>query len=205
MKEISEYLKLIKKDSNLFFGIIIFSMLIVFAYFNNKKEFYQTSFAINVIRTGLMKNDCHHCNEYYSSNADDKFSETLVEWLKLPSISREIDAKNIRQSNRKENFFIRNLKSEKKSSQLILITFESSSPDMAKEASFSVKRTLDDNIDKINQYQFNENPFKLIAFDPVSTKYRPNFSRIIMGSLLGGTFIAFFSVLAKNYFKKKKI
>jgi len=88
--ELKEYLAIIKADFKLFGSIIAIIILASFGYFYLKPISYEASLILNITRNGAQKSDQYKFDDFYRLQADEKFAETLVQWIKSPRLALDI-------------------------------------------------------------------------------------------------------------------
>lgn len=200
--ELKEYLQIIKKNVKLFVSIIVVVVLAFFAYFYLRPVFYSTSLTLNISRQGTQNTDQFKYDDFYRLQADEKFAETLVEWLKDPRIVTNIYAKAGVNSS---GFSIRQLQksftSQKMSSQVVNVNFSSLDRKTAEKISQAIAETISQSTEDLNKNQKEDTWFEIVAQDPVIVKYQPVFLSVFLGSLAIGIFLAFWIVLVKHYLK----
>jgi len=200
--ELKEYIGIIKSNFKVFLWIIVLIVVGSFVYFSLKPVSYSTSLGINITRKGIQESAEYKYDDFYRLQADEKFAETIVEWLKSPRIvldiysKAEIDAKNL--SLRKLSKI---LKPEKMSSQVVLVSFSAESPETAKKVSASIVKEISKNTENLNKDQQENTWFEIISSDPLIIKDFVSPLVLLIFSFLAGLFIAFWAVLIVHYLK----
>lgn len=122
--EFKEYLAIIKSNFKLFGSIVAIVILASFSYFYLKPISYEASLVLNITRSGLQKSDQYKFDDFYRLQADEKFAETLVQWIKSPRVALDIWTAA---GNSPENLSLKQLtklfKAEKLSSQIVSVKF----------------------------------------------------------------------------------
>lgn len=198
--ELKQYFQIIKKNFSLFiriFGIIFLSVL---GYFYFRPISYNTSLTINISRLGTQETSDYRFDDFYRLQADEKFAETIVEWLKSPQIVSSIYAQSridLKEKSLKK--IARIFKAEKRSSQVVFVEFSVSSEKDAQEISKNVIKIISQETEKLNAKQKNKDWFLILGNDPVIRKGVPDYARVFEGTILAGLFLAFFGILLKHY------
>jgi capsular polysaccharide biosynthesis protein len=198
--ELKEYLQIFKKNSKLFFAVIFFVILAVFIFFLSQDVFYNTSLTLNISRQGIQDTQDYRFDHFYRLQADEKFSETVVEWLKSPRIVADIysgSGLNIQNLNSKKLSGL--ISAEKRSSQMVAVNFSAPNPDIAQKISAGIFEVISQNIQNLNEAQKEGDWFKIIAGKPVIVKNNPNYLIIFAISFLVGLFLGFWVVMFKHY------
>ena len=198
--ELKEYLNIIKKNQNLFFGITIAIVLIALGYFYLLPVRYDASLTINITRAGSQETADYKYDDYYRLQADQSFADTLVEWLKSPRLVSDIyseagldaGAMNLGQLSK-------SLSSERKSAQTVAVSFSAPTAATAQKISYGITKVISDNTAALNENQKETNWFEIMAATPVVVKYQPDYKIIFVASLLLGIFLGFWGVMAKHY------
>lgn len=198
--ELREYLQIIKKHINLFIFTILIVVIVVFSFFYLRPISYDASLTLNISRQGSQNTDQFKYDDFYRLQADEKFAETLVQWLKDPRIvsdiysSAEIETKSFSISRLQKS-----LKPEKLSSQVITVSFSSPDPKTAQKISQSVVDVISQSTQSLNKNQKEDTWFEIVPQNPVIMRYSPDFKLILLGSILAGLFIGFWVVMVKHY------
>lgn len=200
--EIREYAEIIKKQSRLFLGIIILLITAAFLYFYLLPVSYNTSITLNITRIGVQKTDQYKYDDFYRIQADDKFSETVVEWLKSPRIISDIyQESGIDPKNLSLRQLSKAIKPEKLSSQVISVSYSSPDQKTAQNIAKAATKIISQNTQNLNKDQGEETWFEVVSQEPVIRKNIANPVIILIVSLLVGIFLAFWVVMVKHYLK----
>jgi len=200
--ELKEYWRIIKKDSWTLFLIVIISVLGAVAYFGLRPVSYDVSLALNVTRSGTQKTDQYRYDDFYRLQADEKFSETVVEWLKDPRIAADIYSRagiDTSRLNLKQLSKIFN--PEKLSSQMVSISFSARDESSARKISDSVSGIVTKNVEALNEDQNEDTWFRIKAQEPVIVKSRGNIWTMLVFPLLAGIFVGLWAVMVRHYLK----
>jgi len=200
--ELKEYIQIIKNHLSLFIYTILIIILAIFAYFYLRPIFYTASLTLNVSRTGSQVTDQFKYDDFYRLQADEKFAETLVEWLHDPRIVSDIYTEAGIDT---QNFSLKQLQKglapEKLSSQVVTVNFSAHDLKTAQKISQSITKVISETIHSLNKNQKENTWFEIVPQDPIIVRHQPNFILILIGSALAGIFLAFWVVLVKHYLK----
>ncbi|MBU2028732.1 hypothetical protein KJ761_02475 [Patescibacteria group bacterium] len=200
--ELKEYLVIIKSNFKLFGSVIAIVILASFSYFYLKPMAYETSLILNITRSGLQKTDQYKFDDFYRLQADEKFAETLVQWIISPRLALDIWNKA---GNNSENLSLKQLsklfKAEKLSSQIVSVKFSAANPEMAKKLANSIIEIISRETATLNNNQQEENWFAIVALNPVILISRVNPFLLFLASLCMGIFLGFWIVLVRHYLK----
>ncbi len=198
--ELKEYYNIIKKHKNIFLGTILTVVIIALGYFYFLPVRYDASLTLSITRLGTQDTADYKYDDFYRLQADERFADTLVEWLKSPRVVSDIyTAANIDASAFSPGQFAKNITAEKRSSQVVNVSFHAPLAGQAQKISAGVVNVLNGNTEALNLDQKENTWFKLVYGAPVIAKFQPNYFIILLASLCLGIFLAFWVVLIKHY------
>ncbi|MFA7319697.1 MAG: hypothetical protein WC022_03840 [Parcubacteria group bacterium] len=193
--EFKEYINIIKKSRKLFFGTIFVIVAISLGYFYFLPVRYDASLTLNITRAGSQETADYKYDDYYRLQADERFADTLVEWLKSPRTVNDIcTAANLDTSK-----IIKDIVAEKRSSQVVAVSFSADTASSAQKIAAGAVNVLNGNTEALNMDQKENTWFKLVYGAPVIVKYHPNYEIIFLAALCLGIFLAFWAVMIKHY------
>ena len=200
--EFKEYIKIINKNYRMFFTTILIFCCATIIYFMLKPISYDTSLTLNISRKGNQETQDYKYDDYYRLQADEKFAETIVEWMKSPRIVTDIFSGSGQDpSNLSIKQLTKSFKAEKLSSQVVSINFNSEDEKTSRKISDSIIAILTANTENLNQNQKENAWFEIHPQEAVVVKKSYNFLLIFFVSLLIGAFLGFWLVLIKLYLK----
>ncbi len=200
--ELKEYIQIIKKQYFLVIAIIIVTVLIAEGYFIFRQKDYNTSLLINITRTGTQETTDFRYDDFYRLQADEKFTETLVQWLKSPRVVLDIlDEAGVDTKDMNLRKLSKAIRPEKMSSQVILISYVSQDSQTAKKISQSIVNVISKKTEDLNEDQKNNTWFKIISNDPVIVKNQIDLVMVFLASLLIGFFLSFWLAILRHYLK----
>lgn len=200
--ELKEYLQIIKKDIKTFITLTVFAVVGTLAYFYFQPVNYVTSLTLNITRMGIEETGEYRYDGFYRLQADERFAETVVEWLGSPRIVADIyETAKINSQNLTLTNLSKSLKAEKRSSQIVAVNFSSATPEGAQKISTGIVKVISKNTEKLNESQKEKNWFQIMAENPVIARNVPNYKIIFLASFLVGIFAAFWVALVKDYLK----
>jgi capsular polysaccharide biosynthesis protein len=200
--ELKEYLNILKTHGKAFILVVILAVIAGIAYFAWQPVRFNTSLTLNITRSGIQETTEYKYDDFYRLQADEKFAETVVEWLKSPrTVSDIYSNSNINSSQFSLRELGKSLRPEKLSSQVISVTFSTDTPEKAKLIADSVSKIVTKNIESLNQNQKEKNWFEISAQSPVITKGVLNFWIVVLAALATGIFLGLWTVLIIHYLK----
>jgi hypothetical protein len=201
--ELKEYILIIKKHLRTFLFVIFLVLVSGLTYFYARPTSYDASLALNITRKGIEQTTDYKYDYYYRLNADEKFADTVVEWLRDPGTVRGIyENSGIAAVDLSLKKLTKLFKPEKRSSELVLVYFSSSNEKEIKNISDSIKKEISQNTNNLNYLQKDANWFDIFGEDPVIVKHSFNLPLIVAGLFFFGIFLAFWVVLITHYFIK---
>lgn len=198
--ELKDYLQIIKKHRNLFIFTILIIILASFAYFYLRPISYNTSITLNITRIGVQTTSEYKYDDFYRIQADDKFAETIVEWLQSPRVISDIykeagiDSKNLSFSQ-----LMKVIKPKKLSSQVISVNYSTPDQKTGENLARAISSVITQDTQSLNKDQQEETWFEVIAQEPVIKQNTVNPIILLVISLLVGMFVAFWAVMLKYY------
>lgn len=198
--ELKQYFNIIKKSQKLFFGTVLVVVIIAIGYFYFLPVRYDASLTLNITRIGAQETTDYKYDDYYRLQADERFADTIVEWLKSPrTVSDIYTAANINTSTFSLGKFSKNITAEKRSSQIVAVSFSADTASNVQKIAAGAVNVLNGNTDALNTDQKENTWFKLVYGAPVIVKYQPNYKIIFFAAFFLGIFLAFWVVLVKHY------
>jgi len=198
--ELKQYFQIIKKNFNLFIWILGMTFFLIFGYFYFCPLSYNASLTIDISRLGTQETSDYRFDDFYRLQADEKFAETIVEWLKSPQIISDIYSQsgiNLEKKSLKKIAGI--FEAEKRSSQVVFVEFSASSEKDAQEISKNLIKIISQETEKLNVKQKNKDWFFVLGNEPVIRKNTPDYLKVIGGTIFAGFFLSFWGVLLKHY------
>ena len=201
--ELKEYIKIIKNNFKLFALVVVIVVAAGFAYFCTRPVSYDTSLVLNITRGGTPASTEYNYGGFYRLQADEKFAETVVRWLKSPRIVLDIfqeaglDSKDLSVKKLSKIF-----KAEKMSSQIVSVSFSSKSDKQAMKTAQAISKAVLQNTQVLNKDQKERDWFEIVALEPVIIESRVSYVLVFAVSLLTGIFLAFWAVMITHYFKE---
>jgi len=172
-------------------------------YQDSKPISYEVSLLLNVTRSGSQTTDAYRYDDFYRLQADERFADTVVRWLENPRIVTNIYNETgkisggIGLDELSKAFVVKRL-----SSQAISVSFNSESAREAQDISESMTKTINNEIKSLNQYQKEDNWFKIVGDEPVIKEFKVSWNSILPIFVALGIFLGIWVVLVRHYLKK---
>lgn len=193
--ELKEYIKIFRKNINWLISsviLVLFMGLSIQIFLSGK---YKVVLDLNITRTGYQENtNEYRYDEFYRLQADEKFADTVVQWIKSERLKEDI-------FNDSGKLDFEKMKAERLSSQMIRLSFVVKDRDSAKKVSIAVGNVLNEKTRELNLEQKNPNWFKILVSEPILNDYRIPLGELFFILLIGGIFVGFWVVLIKHYWE----
>ena len=200
--ELKEYWEIIRKDYKILLFIIVITVLCSAAYFGLRPVSYDVSLTLNITRSGTQQTSDYRYDDFYRLQADEKFAETIVEWLKSPRMATDIYTKaGVDVSGHSLRQLAKMLRPEKLSSQVVTVSFASPDEKLAKEISDSISEVVGNNVEALNRDQNEDTWFRIISQDSVIVKNQANIWMIFVFPMLLGGFFGLWTIMIRHYLK----
>lgn len=200
--ELKEYFKILKNNAKIFWGVVILVVAGSYAYFQLRPVSYLTSLTLNISRQGKQETSEYKYDDFYRLQADEKFAETIVQWLQSPRTVTDIYAKagiDTRQLTLRQ--LSKSLKAEKLSSQLVAVKFSAANENAAQKISHSLVTVISENTENLNKKQNENTWFVIMAHNPIIVQNTFDLLGVFVISLAVGIFVSFWFVLFWHYIK----
>lgn len=201
--ELKEYFLIIQKQIKLFLAVVVVVVVSIFIYFIFRPVFFDTSLFLNITRAGNQISEGYKYDNFYRLQADEKFAETITQWLKSPrvvfDINKEAEIANIENLNLKQ--LTRVFQADKLSAQIVSVKFSAPDKKTAEKLALAIPVVLKKNINQLNEDQKENTWFEIKTDDPVIMKNNPDMGIIFLVSLALGLFLGFWVVLFRHYWQ----
>lgn len=201
--EIKEYLAIFKKQAAVLAIVMAVAVAGSFLFEYARPVSYTTSLTLNITRTGTQITDQYKYDDFYRLQADEKFAETVVQWLQSPRFVSDIfnragidaGALSLRQLSGM-------VKAEKLSSQVISVQFQGNDPQISQKIADSIASVTEENTKKLNAEQNESSWFTIVAQSPVTRKNGVEPFILFIISAVAGFLVGIWAILIAYYLKK---
>lgn len=194
--EFREFVDIFIKDRKVFTGVMLGCGIAAALVFWFQREGYQATLVLNVTRAGSVETSEYRYDQFYRLQADERFADTVVRWLESPALKHAVDAEAPGQEG-----LIRKLKAVRLSSQMIEVTYEAASPQAFGKYATAITRVVNRESAKLNEQAKAADWFIVVAGDPVTRSTKVGLAPLVIGGLLTGIVLAFWTVLVRRYWK----
>jgi capsular polysaccharide biosynthesis protein len=202
--ELKEYYKIWRSQISVVIYAILIAVVIVYAWSVRESQIFSASLILNISRAETQPTVEYKYDQFYRLGADEKFADTIAEWLKSPGVAKDIFDKAGANSDQKTmRSLSKSFQAEKKSSEIVSLSFSSSSEDEAKKIATSVSSVISDKTKSLNADAHDQNWFQVETSNLVILKntqdLRLNLSLAALAGLFVGTLLAF----GKHYIREE--
>jgi len=201
--ELREYYKILKSNISVVIYTVIIVVIAAYAWSERASQSFSASLLLNISRTEAQSTADYRFDQFYRMQADDKFAETIVEWMKSPGVAQDIFAKaGVSTSDKTMRQLAKSFRAEKLSSNLVGVNFGTLTEDEAKKIASAVSDVA---AAKTNSLNDSHDPswFKTNMTNPIILKntedLRVNLAIATALGLFLGTLLAF----GKHYIREE--
>jgi len=198
--ELKEYYKILKSNFSVLIYTAIIAIVVVYAWSVRQSQTYSTSLLLNIGQTETQVTTDYRYDQFYRLQADDKFAETIVSWLKSPGVAKNIFLKAGVNSDQKT---MRNLSKsfqvEKLSSNIVSVRYSTENNDEAERIAPAITSVVFEKTKALNTDARDPNWFQVGASDLIILKNTQDL-RINLGiAALAGLFLGVLLAFGKHY------
>lgn len=160
------------------------------AFFFVQPQTYETFLQLNITRAhGELTHHEYTYDHFYRLQADERFADTIVQWIKSPVIQNKLFVKNGK------------ISAKRLSSQVIAVTYKTDSVDDARIIADRLTQILGDMTEKLNERQDQDNWFLVLEEDPIINDGMHSLILVTSVGFIIGLFSAFWGILAYHYMR----
>jgi capsular polysaccharide biosynthesis protein len=194
--ELRKYYKILKSNILVVIYTAIIAVIALYAWSVRQSQTYSASLLLNIGQTETQSTADYRYDQFYRLQADDKFAETVVSWLKSPGVAKNIFEKAGVSSNQKTmRGLSKSFQAEKLSSNIVSVKYSTETNEEAAHISPSVAAVISEKTKALNADARDPNWFQIGASDLVVLKntqdLRINLGIAALVGLFFGTLLAF--------------
>ncbi len=202
--EIGEYIQILKNQKYFFAKIVLATIILAFAYFLLRPITYEASLVLNITRQGSQETSDYKFDDFYRLQADEKFAETVVQWLKSPRTVADIYADaGLQPKKLSMRQLAGSLHPEKLSSQIVSVAFLAPNEESAQKISRAIVNVIIKNTSELNKNQQENTWFEVMSHRPVIAMRDFDPLLILFFSFSGGVFLGFWAAMFRHYLKQQ--
>lgn len=198
--ELKEYYKILKSNVSIIIYTVIIAVAAIYAWSVRAAQNYNTLLLLNVSRTEAQNTADYRYDQFYRLQADDKFSETIVEWLKSPGTVQDIFAKaGVSTDQKTMRQLSKSFRAEKLSANVVGVQYSAGTSDEAGKIAPAIESVVAEKIKNMNSDAKDPNWFEANMSDLTILKNTQDL-RINLGiAALAGIFVGTLLAFGKHY------
>ena len=198
--ELKEYYKILKLNISMVIYTIIIIVVIAYAWSVRASQAYSASLLLNISRTETQSTSDYRFDQFYRLQADDKFAETMVEWLKSPGVAKDIfDKAGVSSDQKTMRQLSKSFQAEKLSSDLVGIQYSTQTADEASKIAPAIASVAAEKTKSLNAGARDPNWFEATTSNLIVLKNTQDL-RINLGiAVLVGLFLGALLAFGKHY------
>lgn len=198
--ELREYYKILKNNVSVVVYVAIIAVVIAYTWSVRISQTYNASFLLSISRSEVQPTADYRYDQFYRLQADDKFAETMVEWLKSPGVAQEIFAKaGVSTDQKTMRQLSKSFRAEKLSSNIVGVSYSTQTNEEAGKIAPAVESVVSDKTKSLNASAKDPNWFQIDMADLIILKNAQDL-RINLGiAALAGIFLGTLLAFGKHY------
>jgi capsular polysaccharide biosynthesis protein len=198
--ELREYYKILKANISVIVYTVVIAVIVAYAWSVRTSQVYNASLLINISRSETQSTSDYRYDQFYRLQADDKFSETVTEWLKSPGVSQDIFAKaGISSDQKTMRDLSKSFQAEKLSSNLISVRYSAELSEEAAKIAPAIESTLSDKTKNLNAAAKDPNWFQIDTSNLIVLKNIHDLPLNLGIAALAGLFLGALFAFGKHY------
>ncbi|MFH0930005.1 MAG: hypothetical protein V1814_02015 [Candidatus Moraniibacteriota bacterium] len=194
--ELKEYYKILKLNISVVIYTVIIAVVAVYAWSVRQSQTYSASLLLNIGQTETQSTADYRYDQFYRLQADDKFSETVVEWLKSPGTAKSIfDKAGVSSDQKTMRNLSKSFQAEKLSSNLVSVRYSTEASEESGKIAPAISSVVSEKTKALNTDARDPNWFQINASDLIILKdtqdLRVNLGIAMLAGLFLGTLLAF--------------
>ena len=199
--ELHSHLRFIKKKIGIILVLTLITTVSAFLFAYYRPTSYASSISFSVNRINKQTTDYYEYDGYYSIQASDLFSQTIISWFMTPSVLLEIYEKaGLDPHITSLEKFANRFNTKKYSAQNIVVTFGESNQERAQKLSEAVIEVVESDASKLNQTHDQKALFEIVGSKPVIVENKPNIILITIVGFVAGIILSLIIIYIIKYF-----
>lgn len=199
--ELKEYIRIIKQNKALFLGAWLAVILVCLSWWKTRPVSYDVAMSIEVARQGTQSGEAYQYDQYYRLEADSKFAETVVQWLKDPAIANAVLQQSEVDSAKSLKKLAKTFRAEKLSSTYLQVRFSVNNPASGEKVSKALTEILKGKVTELNNNNANSTWFSLVFGKPIIAQAKISGWVVGLVAIIGGFGLAVLATLIRHYWK----
>ncbi|MFA5871206.1 MAG: hypothetical protein WC858_00630 [Parcubacteria group bacterium] len=203
--ELKEYYRILRANFATAIYAIVILVVVAYIWSIKQAENYSASLLLNVSRIDTQNTAEYRYDQFYRIQADDKFSDTISEWLSAPGIASEIISKaDLSGNNRTLRQLSGSFRGEKLSPEAVEVRFSAANPDEAKKIGDAIGIVIDEKTKNLNANSQDATWFKIFPSNYIALKNTQNLLLNLGVAGIAGLFLGVIFIFFKHYFSEEE-
>jgi capsular polysaccharide biosynthesis protein len=202
--ELREYYKIFKANISVVIYTIVIAVIATYAWSVRQSQTYSASLLLNIGQTETQVTTDYRYDQFYRLQADDKFAETIVSWLKSPGVAKNIFLKAGVISDQKT---MRNLsksfQAEKLSSNIVSVRYSTQTNEESGKIAPAIASVVSEKTKALNADARDQNWFQISVSDLLVLKNAQNLPFNLGIAALAGFFLGILLAFGKHYISEQ--
>ncbi|MFA6194019.1 MAG: hypothetical protein WC726_04120 [Parcubacteria group bacterium] len=202
--ELGEYYRIFKSNIPVVIYTAIIAVVAAYAWSVRQSQTYSASLLLNVSRTETQSTADYRYDQFYRLQADDKFSETIVSWLKSPGTAKNIfDKAGVSSDQKTMRNLSKSFQAEKLSSNLVSVRYSTETNEESGKIAPAIASVVSEKTKALNTDVRDPNWFQISTSDLIILKNTQDL-RINLGiAALVGFFLGTLLAFGKHYISEE--
>ena len=198
--ELKEYYRIIKTHISVVIYAALIFIVAAYAWSVKKSETYSASLLLNITRAESQSTADYRFDQFYRLQADEKFAETLEQWLKSPGVAQDIFTKaDVKTGKKSLRLLGKSFRAEKVAPNIVEVTYGTASNEEAKKIADAIGAITVEKTKNLNREARDPNWFQVDATNFIAAKNTQDFGINLAVAALAGIFFGGLLALGKHY------
>jgi len=149
--ELREYYKILKSNVSVLIYTVIIVVVAAYAWSVRAAQTYTASMLLNINRTETQATADYRYDQFYRLQADDKFADTVAQWLAAPGVAKDIFEKaGISTDQITMRQLSKSFHAEKLSVNIVNVRYSTENQDEAERIAPAVESVVSDKTKSLN-------------------------------------------------------
>jgi capsular polysaccharide biosynthesis protein len=194
--ELREYYKIIKLNIAVIIYTVAIVVIVAYAWSVRTSQTYSASMLLNINRTETQTTSDYRYDQFYRLQADDKFADTVAQWLAAPGVAKDIFEKaGISTDQATMRQLSKSFHAEKLSVNIVNVQYSTENQGDASRIAPAVESVVSDKTKSLNASAKDPNWFQIDSSNLIVLKniqdLRLNLGIAALAGLFFGTLLAF--------------
>lgn len=198
--ELKEYYKIWRENISVVLYAVLVAVVSAYAWSAKESQIFSASLNLNVSRAETQPTAEYKYDHFYRLEADEKFAETVAEWLKSPGVAKNIFEKAGANSDEKTmRELAKSFQAEKISPETVRVRFSTQTDDEARKIAAAASAIVSEKTKSLNESARDPNWFKIDMSDLIVLKNSQDLRVNLALAAIAGFFIGTLLAFGKHY------